>query len=476
MRGNWINGRNIASSGSDAIEVVDPATEVTIDAIPRGTSDDIDAAVVAAGNAQRAWADLSPTNRLVLLDKALVALGLHRETIASMLTQENGKPLAKARSEVDASIRVLRSYMELAVHLRSGGQSAPNGELVFQQREARGVAACITPWNFPILAGFEVVVPNIVVGNTVVWKPSEKTPLSSRFIAEHVFGTLPPGVVNLVMGDGPAVGVPLVRHAAVDVVCFIGSEATGRRIGSVCGEALKKCVLELGGNDAMIVDETASPSDAARLAALAAFENSGQICTSTERIYVHSSIADTFVQSLVAEADKLRVGSGFDPNSQLGPLIDADHLRKVSSHVDDAVAQGAVVRGNRLHGNSPGYFYRPTVLTNVDHGMIVMSEETFGPIAPVMVFDDFEHALQLANESRFGLSAIVCSESSPRAIKALQTLRAGMVKINTLRGKAPGATSEPFGASGVGHGYGVELLQELTRQKSVHWKARLIGP
>lgn len=473
MLTNWIDGRAQKSLSVDAIEVINPATEEVIESIPRGVAGDSDAAVQSAAAAQSGWAALSPAERVRAFDSLLVKYEDHRDRIADILAKENGKPRAKAMFEVDMFLRLLRENIDLSIHIRSGVQGAAAGDLNFQHRQPRGVAACIIPWNFPLLAAVEVIVPNLVIGNTVVWKPSEKTPLSSRYMAEHIFGDLPPGVLNLVLGDGLTVGEPLVQHPRTDLVCFIGSEPTGRRIGAFCGQALKKCILELGGKDAMIVDETVSPRDAARLAALAAFENTGQICTSTERIYVHSSIFDEFVGHLTGEAEKIKIGGSHDPESRLGPMTDKAQLEKVASQVERAVAAGAKVHTGGRKPDSVGYFFPPTVLTHVSHDMDIMKEETFGPIAPVMAFDDFDQAIAMANDTRFGLAAIVCTDSGARGIQALQQLNAGMVKINTLRGKAHGATSEPFGASGIGHGYGTEFFHEITRQKSVHWRAEL---
>jgi acyl-CoA reductase-like NAD-dependent aldehyde dehydrogenase len=314
-------------------------------------------------------------------------------------------------------------------------------------------------------------VPNLAVGNTVVWKPSEKTPLSSRLAIERAFAHLPEGVVNLVFGDGPGAGEPILASAEVDLVVFVGSERTGRRIGEARGQTLKKCLLELGGKDPLIVDETVDVRSAARLAAEAAYANTGQICTSTERIYVQRNVFDAFVDALTAEARSIEPGDGRKEDVRMGPLVDDLQLDKVIEHVNEAVAGGAEVHCGGARLNRKGYFYPPTVVTGVKPDIRLMVDETFGPVAPVVPFDDFDEAIALANATRYGLAAIVCTTSAPRAIKAIHEIQAGMVKINTMRGKAPGATSEPAKASGLGHGYGIELLMELTRQKSVHWRA-----
>ena len=470
MKPNWIDNRLVPSASDEEIAVVDPATEEVIETIPRGTPADVEAAVAAGRRAQPGWAALAPTERRNALRAVAARLRDQHEAIARLLTLENGKPLAQARAEVAAAIDVTLSLSELSVHLRSGVQGAAAGDLVFQHREPRGVAGCIVPWNFPIAVGLENVVPNLAVGNTVIWKPSEKTPLSSLHIAEHCIADLPAGVVNLVLGDGPHAGEPIVASEGVDLIVFVGSERTGRRIGELCGRMVKKVVLELGGKDPLIVDETVDVPVAARLAAEATYANAGQICTSTERLYVQRRVFDHFRDEICRISGSMRLGNGLEEGTQMGPLVDDLQLEKVVAQVNDALERGAEAHTGGARLNRTGYFYPPTVLTGIDDEMLLMQEETFGPVAPLIPFDDFDEAIELANDCRYGLAAIVCTTSAPRAIAAIERLQAGMVKINTMRGKAPGATSEPFKASGLGHGYGVEILMELTRQKSVHWR------
>ena len=470
MQTNWIGNRAVEGRGSE-IDVVNPASEVLIDTIPGGSSADADGAVRAAKTAFPAWAALSPGERRNALRVSIEKLLGLRAEIAELLTKEMGKPLAQALGEVNSSADVMRSLVELVTHLRSGNQMTAHQELNFQQRAPRGVAACVVPWNYPIMVGLENAVPNMLVGNTVVWKPSEKTPLTSRLIAEKCFGHLPPGVLNVVLGDGPRVGEPLVSHPDVSVLVFVGSERTGRRLGEICGRTLKKAILELGGKDALIVDETVDVEAAAKLAAEATYMNAGQICTSTERLYIARSVFEEFISALVKESREIRVGDGLEPNVQMGPLVDALQLEKVTEQVAEAVSSGAVIHHGGRRLDQKGYFYGPTVLSNVSESTKLMTEETFGPVAPCIPFDDFDEAIAMANNSRYGLATIVCTTSAPRAIHAVHELNTGMIKINTMRGKAPGATSEPFKASGLGHGYGIEFLYELTRQKSIHWRS-----
>ena len=470
MQTHWIDNQALPGSG-DSIDILDPATEELIDTIPRGHANDVEAAVAAARRAFEPWAARSPMQRRQFIMTAIDRLTLIRDEVAHLLTREMGKPLSHALNEVNKAIEGMRSNAEMVIHLRSGQQMAADLELNFQQRFARGVAACVMPWNFPVALGLDNVVPNLLVGNTVVWKPSEKTPLTSRLIVERIFDHLPPGVVNVLLGDGPTVGEALVRHAQVDLLVFVGSEPTGRHLGAICGQSLKKAILELGGKDALIIDDTVDVAAAARLAAEAAFSNAGQICTSTERLYVARKIFPEFVAALTAQASAIRQGNGLTAGIQMGPLVDQQQLKIVSLQVQEALAAGATLHhgGARLAGK--GFFYPPTVISNPDPNCRLMVEETFGPVAPCVAFDDFDEAIEMANRTRFGLASMVMTTSAPRALRAIHSLRAGMVKINTLRGKAPGGSSEPVKSSGLGHGYGMEFFHEITTQKSVHWRA-----
>jgi acyl-CoA reductase-like NAD-dependent aldehyde dehydrogenase len=469
MTAHWIDNRPVAAGG-DRIAVINPATEEVIDTIPSGSAEAAAEAAAAARRAFPAWSALSPLDRRKAILPALDKLTALRDDVARLLTQEMGKPLAQATTEVNAAIDVSRQFCELALHLRAGSQMSAATDLNFQQRVPRGVTACILPWNFPVVVGMENVVPSLLVGNTVVWKPSEKTPLTSRLIAERIFDHLPPGVLNVALGDGRGIGEHLVASPDVDVIVFIGSERTGKRIGEVAVGGLKKVILELGGKDPFIVDETVDIAVAAKLAAEATYYNSGQICTSTERLFVARKVFEPFVEALVAESKALKLGNGLDADVQMGPLVDHLQLDIVAGHVEDAAKRGASILCGGARTGGKGYFYPATVLVGTPLDSRVIVEETFGPVAPCIPFDDFDEAISLANSARYGLAAIVCTTSAPRAIKAIQTLKAGMIKINTMRGKAVGGSSEPFGASGLGHGYGVEFLYELTKQKSVVWR------
>jgi acyl-CoA reductase-like NAD-dependent aldehyde dehydrogenase len=469
----WIGGVSTPSQGTDTLLVCDPATAAPIKTVPRGCPEDACAAVEAARQAQSRWAGLALPDRAERLRQCVQLLQDGRDPIAELLTLENGKPLAQAKGEIDVIVAVGRSLIEAGANLNARHCAAGPGELLFQQWHPRGVAACISTWNAPIFVAVEMIIANLIVGNTVVLKTSERAPLATRAACQLMFEQLPKGVLSVLTGDGPNLGEPMLRHQEVDVICFVGSVGVGRRIGRIAGERVRKAVLELGGKDAMIIDETVDLTAVAELAGASCFANSGQICTSTERLYVLRSVHDEFVAQLSKIAGALRVGCGIESSTQIGPLIDEAILKRVEQQVNEALGSGAkaVTGGQRL--DRPGSFYPPTVLTEVTDAMAIMQEETFGPIAPIMAVDSFDEALTRANASEFGLGVTVCTESAPRALRAIRQLKSGIIKINTPRGQVPFCPAEPSGNSGLGMGHGQEFLQELTYRKAIHWKASL---
>jgi acyl-CoA reductase-like NAD-dependent aldehyde dehydrogenase len=294
----------------------------------------------------------------------------------------------------------------------------------------------------------------------VVHKPSERCPRTGRRFAELLAARLPEGVLEIVDGDG-TVGARLAEAERVDVVAHVGSSATGREIARACVERGAKALLENGGNDALIVDADVDPRWAAGQAALGAFANAGQICVSVERVYVVRPIAEAFVDALVDEAAAWA--------DRIGPLVDRRHRDHVHAHVEDAVRRGAHLLAGGEPRPGPGSFYPPTVLTDCAPEMLVMREETFGPIAPVRMVPDFAAALAEAADDRFGLAATVLTGDMAHAQEAWRSLPVGTVKINNVFGGAPGGASEPRRASGTGFGFGPELLDEMTTMKVVHW-------
>ncbi|HEX8854202.1 MAG TPA: aldehyde dehydrogenase family protein [Thermoleophilaceae bacterium] len=460
-----IGGERRESSADEAIEVLNPATGEVLGRIPAGTEADADAAVTAARAALPEWSARPVAERSAFLKQAARLLRDRVDELAELQTLENGKPLADSRGGVMAGIEAIDQYAELGPLHRGRSLNGAEGATDAMVHEPRGVVALLVPWNDPLAVAAGQIAAALVAGNTVVFKPSEKTPLSAIRMVELM--EPPAGVLNLLLGDSRA-GRPLVAHQGVNLVMHTGSVETGREIARVCAEQMKKALLELGGNDPLIVDDGVDPDWAAEQAASGAFANAGQICTSVERIYVHEAVAEPFIDALVRKAEALAVGNGMDAGVEMGPLIDEGQREVVHRHVSEAVGAGARVLTGGEPAEGPGTFYPPTVLVDVSDNMALMRDETFGPVAPVMVVPSFEAALEAANSGRYGLAASVLTPSEEHARRACRELEAGTVKVNAVWGGAPGGAAHPRKSSGSGFGYGPELLDELTCTKVVH--------
>ena len=428
---------------------------------------EVQAATVAAVEAAGEWARTAPAERGSMVAAAAGRLEACAEQLAALTTREMGKPIADARGGVEAGVATLRQYAELGPLHRGrslqGGWEATD----LMVPGPRGVVAAITPWNDPVAVPCGIIGAALVTGNTVVFKPSERTPHTGLELARLMSAELPAGVLQVVVGDGTT-GAELAGSAQVDLVAHVGSTVAGRSIAEAAARTGAKVLLENGGNDPMIVDEGVDPEWAAEQAATGAFANAGQICTSVERIYVVESVAQPFLDALVRRAGELVVGPGEDPATELGPLVDERMRASVHQQVTEAVSVGAQLLAGGTLPAGPGTFYPATVLTRCTAQMAVMREETFGPVAPVCVVPDFDAALEAACSGRYGLAAVVLTSSMEHAQRAWRELPVGTVKVNAAFGGAPGGAAQPRGASGAGFGYGPELLDELTTTKVVH--------
>ncbi|HEX2104243.1 MAG TPA: aldehyde dehydrogenase family protein [Solirubrobacteraceae bacterium] len=444
-----------APAATGAIAVLDPATGEQIGTIPAGDPAAADAAARAARAAQPEWARRPAAERAELLKAAARRAREHVDELAALQTRENGRPLAESRAGVEAGIGAIEQYAELGPLHRGRALNGAWNAADLMVHEPRGVAALLVPWNDPIAIAGGQLGACLVTGNTVVLKPSERTPLSTIRLVELL--DLPGGVLELLLGDERA-GRPLAAHPEVDLVIHTGSIATGRELAALTAPDLRKALLELGGKDPLLVDAGVDPAWAAGQAAAGAFANAGQLCTSVERIYVHEAMADAFVDALVDQAAR----------TEIGPLMDERQREIVHGHVSGALAAGAELRAGGEPAEGPGFFYPPTVLSGCTDDMDVMREETFGPVAAVRAVGSFEEALAAANATEYGLAATVLTPSMAHAQAAWRELRAGTVKVNAVWGGAPGGAAQPQRASGTGFGYGPELLDEVTLTKVVH--------
>ncbi len=439
------------------IEIRNPADGSVVGSVPTAGEDEIDAALLLANETRAAWARTPAAERGALLHTAAERLRAQADELAAANEAETGRPRDEAREGVLAGAGTLDQYAELGPVHRGRSLLGDPGATDLMVPEPRGVVVALTPWNDPVAVACGLLGAALVTGNTVVHKPSERAPHTGQLLGELLCGVFPGGVVQTLHGDG-GVGAILAMRDDVDVLAHVGSTATGRSIAASAAATGAKTLLENGGNDPLVVDADVDPAWAAGQAALGAFANSGQICVAVERIYVHEAIADAFLAALVKEAEA----------RTLAPLVDRRHRDHVHSHVADAVERGArVLTGGEVPGG-PGAHYPATVLTGCAADLRVMTEETFGPVAPVQVVPGFDEGLAEAAKGDYGLAATVLTASMANAQRAWRELPAGTVKVNNVFGGAPGGAAHPRGRSGNGYGYGPELLDELTQTKLVH--------
>jgi betaine-aldehyde dehydrogenase len=468
----YINGEFTSGKSTDRISIINPATEETLDVVPRGTPQDAVNAVDAASTAFREWRRVSANERASALHSVASKIRDHHDEIVRILTQEEGKPIPENDEELWWVEETFEYFAELARHER--GKVIPPGEtgqFNFVIKEPYGVVGCIVPWNYPLLLLAWKMAPALAAGNTVVIKPSELTPLATLKMVEVACDHLPLGVVNVVTGYGPEVGEPLVVHPNVPVIAFTGSLAVGQHIARLAGPMMKKLHLELGGKDPMVIAPDIEIDLAVRATAYAALINAGQVCTSTERVYVHESIMPQFSELLVDFVSKLRLGDGLNEGTDIGPLIRDKFRQRVENQLTEAIKSGAkvLVGGKRPSQFEAGFFLEPAVITQVDHSMRLMREETFGPVIPIMPYRNFDEAINLANDCQFGLGACLMTRDARLVKRYFENVKAGTVWINDpLTDNFAG----PFGGmkmSGIGRELGQQGLDEFFDVKHVHW-------
>jgi succinate-semialdehyde dehydrogenase/glutarate-semialdehyde dehydrogenase len=448
--------------------VLDPSDGSVIDTLASAGPDQGIAAVDAAASAAESWAARAPRERAEILRRGFELLTEKCEDIAQTIVREMGKPLAEARGEATYAAEFLRWFSEEAVRIGGDYAVAPAGaNRMLVGHAPIGVSLLITPWNFPAAMATRKLGPALAAGCTTVLKPAEETPLTALLIADLLREAgVPEGVVNLVVTDEPAPLVEaILRDPRVRKLSFTGSTAVGRRLLELCAPQVISASLELGGNAPFVVLEDADIDVAVTGAMAAKMRNGGEACTAANRFLVHEAVAEPFTAALTAAMSAVRVGSGFEEGAQLGPLINADAREKVERLVADAVDRGARVRtgGERLPG--PGYFYPPTVLDNVQPGSAMLDEEVFGPVAPIMTFATEAKAIELANDTEYGLVAFVFSRDLRRAMRVGEAIETGMVGLNRGIVSDPAA---PFGGakqSGLGREGGDHGLYEFLEPK-----------
>ena len=455
------------------ISSVNPATGELLREFACAADGEVRAAVESARVAQGKWNELGVRKRVAVLREFQHRLHEKKSEIADAITREAGKPRAEALvTEVLVVLDSARFLIENAWRLLQD-EAIPHGNLATKAKRGRllhepyGVIGIISPWNYPFSIPATETLAALVAGNSVVLKPSELTSAVALELGSllHAAG-VPEDVFRVVVGDG-ATGAALIQ-SAIDKLVFTGSVATGKRIAAAAAERLLPIVLELGGKDPMLVLDDADVDVASSAAVWGAFVNAGQACLSVERCYVQSSSYEAFLRACAEKTEKLHVGNGLDPQTDVGPMIHERQLRVVESHVEDARACGArILAGGTRLPKLGANFYAPTVLADVTHDMRIMREETFGPVLPVMAFDNDEEAVRLANDSEYGLSASVWTRDRARSERIARQIQAGTVMVNDVI-SCFGISEAPHGgwkASGVGRTHGRFGLEEMVRAK-----------
>ncbi len=466
----YIDGQWAKTKGT--FEVLNPATGEKIADVPDGGRDEAAAAIAAADRAFPAWSNLTAYQRSAYLYRAYQIMMERKEDLARTMTEEQGKPLRAARNEVQYGADFLLWYAEEAKRVYGETIPAPRGDQRFMVlHQPVGVVAAVTPWNYPVSMITRKVAPALAAGCTIVLKPAEATPLCAieifKILAE---AEIPAGVANLVTAADPKpIGAEFVTNPAVRKITFTGSTGVGKMLAQGAAEQMKRISLELGGHAPFLVFDDANPQYAAKGASLVKFLNTGQACISPNRIFVHKSIVEPFTEEFVSRVTRLRGGNGMEDGVSIGPLVNQAAVDKVERQVTDAVGKGATVGcgGHRLidDGLDKGHFFAPTVLTGVTPEMRIYREETFGPVAPIIAFDDDEEAITMANDTHYGLAAYVYTQNISRAHRMFERLRFGIVGINDIN---PTAAAAPFGGmkeSGLGREGGREGIAEYLETK-----------
>ncbi|ADD05724.1 aldehyde dehydrogenase [Natrialba magadii ATCC 43099] len=462
----YLDGDWVPAGDRDLIDVENPATRSTVASVPSSTESDVDEAYAIATDAQSAWAERPPQERAAIVTEACELLGEYADDLATLFAVECGGVQLKA----DFELQLAQGTMEVGAGLamRDGGrrkESVTPGKENLLVREPAGVVGVITPWNFPLYLSSRVVAPAIALGNSVVLKPDEHTPITGGLVLAKVFeeAGLPAGVLNVVPGYGHEMGDHFSGHSVPSVMSFTGSSEVGRGVGQRAVGSYTEPALELGGNNAHIVLSDADLERATDAGAFGSFTHQGQECISINRHLVHESLYDEYVAGLADRAAQLPIGDPREEGTLVGPVINESQRDKIVGFVDESVERGATVEAG---GSHDGLFVEPTVLSNVTSDMPVACNEHFGPVAPVIPFETDEEAIRIANDTEYGLSGSVHSSDIARARDVADALETGMVHINDQPlNDEPHVAFGGVGASGMGRYNDEWIMDTLTTLK-----------
>jgi acyl-CoA reductase-like NAD-dependent aldehyde dehydrogenase len=467
--GLFINGELVEATAGEVRELSEPATGVSLARAAMGGSDDVDCAVDAARAALEGdWARTAPTERSRLLHALADAIHENRKELAELETRNVGKAISSVKGEIAAAVENFRFFASAIATIEGRAHPVGGSALYYQLREPVGVCAQIVPWNYPLMMAAWKLSPALAAGCTVVLKPDPATPFTALRLGELAGQVgIPPGVVNIVPGDGPTTGAYLVAHPGVDKVAFTGSTATGSEVMRLAASPIKRISLELGGKSPNLVFADADLEDAIPSSVYAIYYAAGQSCDARSRVLVERPLYDDFVARFVETAGHLKVGDPLNPETQMGSLISKAHREKVHAFVETGRDEGAeiVVGGEPTDGE--GAFYPPTVLAGVESRMVVAQEEIFGPVVTVIPFQDEREATAIANDSKYGLVATIWTRDPGRGHRLARKIKAGTIGVNTPYTAPPGGAFGGYKQSGFGREIGLETLDMYLEPKSV---------
>lgn len=479
MQTHFINGQYHSNSNESAREVINPATNQTIETVSDANFDSVNLAVESAQQAQRQWAGLAASERAQKLHHLAVLIEQEQSTLATLEMQQTGKPIREALAVDLPTAFGAFSYYAAMVHSLKGMAQRLDSGLCITQPEPLGVVAAIGAWNYPLQIACWKMAPALAAGNAVVFKPSEYTPLTAIHLAELVVKAgLPQGLVNVVLGGGDT-GKHLCAHPLVNKVSFTGSIHTGKNILKLASEQVIPSTLELGGKSALVIFEDADITEAVKVTLMANFYTQGEVCSNAARVFVHQSILEPFLTELKTQVEEIRVGLPDNPSTQMGALIHLQHLENVLNAVKGAIAQGAncLTGGERLlQGEfAKGNFMQPTVLYNCDDAMDIVQQEVFGPVCTVLSFNSEDEVIKRVNHTPTGLAAGVVTPNIKQALRVVNQIQAGTCWVNTYNVTPPGL---PFGGakqSGFGRENGPNTLEHYCYFKTIYLEQGELG-
>ncbi|WP_398574245.1 aldehyde dehydrogenase [Staphylococcus equorum] len=458
----FINNEFIESKSTDTADVINPATEEIIDTISFATESEVNDAVEKSKHAQLEWEKVPEPTRADHVKLLIPLLEQNKDTLAELYVKEQGKTLASAKGEIDKAIQFIDYMTSLSMSNKGEVlQNSRENETILLTKKPVGVTAGIVPWNAPIMVLMRKVIPAIVTGCSVVIKPSEATSLITLKLAELIRkSTIPAGLVQILPGKGETVGTQLAQHPDIQLISLTGSMRAGKSVYAESASTVKKVNLELGGNAPALVTSNANLDKAVDYIVTARVNNAGQVCTCPERIFVHEAIHDTFINKLKGKMEQLKVGDPFNKDTDYGAIINQQQLDSIDDKVQDAVKNGAdlITGGHKVDG--AGYFYEPTILDKVNPQDSAFKEEIFGPVIPIVTYNEFEDAIEQANDTNAGLSSFIFSEDLKEIMTATERLKFGEVYANCEAEEVVNGFHAGWRESGIGGADGIHGLDE----------------